>query len=95
MIVLEWWPAGIIKQGVADGGKLALRELYKIGAECFDFRTHVGYVPLDRPSEISAWVDFLLAVPRNSERSAEGHWLGDPIGGWEDLVCVLDRGDKL
>jgi FkbM family methyltransferase len=95
MLVLEWWPAGIIKQGVADGGKAALRGLYDLGAECFDLRTHIGYIPLDRPSELGAWVDFLAAVPHSADRSAEGHFIGDPIGGWEDLVCMLNNGDKV
>ena len=86
LISLEWWPAGIQKQGVADGGKAALASLYEAGAECFDLRSHKAYVPLDRPSEVGAWIDFLLRVPRTGDA-------GDILGGWENLVCILDKGD--
>jgi hypothetical protein len=71
-------------QGHADGGKAALAKLYSQGVQCFDLATHPVYVPNHRPSEINAWTDHLLAVPRIAPPQ------GDPIGGWEDVLCLRD-----
>lgn len=78
LISLEWWPMGIQAQGVADGGIAGLRALYDRGAVCYDLQTH-GYNVPTRPSELSAWTQYLLDVPLSA----------DELGGWEDLLCTM------
>lgn len=82
MLSLEWWPSGMQKQGVADGGLEALTKLYDAGATCYDLGTHPRYINADRPSSLAAWTQFLLDVPKSGPN-------GDIIGGWEDLVCTF------
>jgi hypothetical protein len=74
----------MLAQGNMDGGKAALHSLFDAGAQCYDLGTHKGYNFASRPSELDAWVDYLLAVP-HAEPPA-----GDPLGGWDDVVCMRD-----
>ena len=93
-LALEWWPAGMVAQGTADGGVAALTALYDAGARCFDAGTVEGNkIPglgRDRPSDIAAWTKAMLAAPRTPPPG------GDPIGAWDDLLCTLgvDSGEK-
>lgn len=86
ILSLEWWPAGMVAQGTADGGVAALTALYDMGARCFDAGTVEGNkIPglgIERPSTISAWTAAFLAAPRTPPPG------GDPIGAWDDLLCM-------
>jgi hypothetical protein len=86
-LIMEWWPAGIISGGIADGGVAALTALYDLGARCFDIGTTAtnldkAFGP-DRPSALREWTDALLAVPRTKPPG------GDIIGGWDDIICNM------
>ena len=84
---MEWWPTGIVAQGVPDGGVAALGALYDLGAMCFDTGHTVGNampgLGADRPSGLRAWTDAFLAVPHTPPPG------GDPIGAWDDLWCQM------
>jgi len=86
-LVAEWWPAGIVAQGTADGGAAALEALVDGGAACFDMGTHesnaLAGMGIDRPSRIRDWVAALLAVPRTPPPG------GDPSGAFDDVLCQL------
>lgn len=87
---LEWWPTGIVSQGIPDGGIAALRSLYDLGAICFDVGTvDANKIPglgVERPSTIEAYTAALLAAPRTPGPG------GDPIGAWDDLYCQMEPG---
>lgn len=81
MMALEWWPAGLLRQGSPDAGVGAMRKLYSYGATCFDVEARWGGA--HRPSGIDEWTQQLLDVPRLP-------WpQGDPIGAWDDVICTL------
>ena len=84
---LEWWPTGIVSQGISDGGIASLRSLYDLGAICFDVGTvDANKIPglgVERPSTIEAYTAALLSAPRTQGPG------GDPIGAWDDLYCQL------
>ena len=90
-LALEWWPAGIVAQGIADGGVAALTALYDIGARCFDLGSSEGNkiatLMFDRPSGLKEWTQAHLDAPRNPPPG------GDPIGAWDDLFCTLGVAD--
>ncbi|KAI9190846.1 S-adenosyl-L-methionine-dependent methyltransferase [Polychytrium aggregatum] len=73
---IEFWPTGIQKNG--DDPKKLLHNIYDWGYQCFDMGFHSDYIPYNRPSDISGFVDHLLTVPPSK----------DPIGGWEDMICI-------
>jgi len=84
---LEWWPTGIVSQGISDGGIASLRSLYDLGAICFDVGSvDANKIPglgVERPSTIEAYTAALLGAPRTQGPG------GDPIGAWDDLYCQL------
>lgn len=86
-LMMEWWPAGMVLQGTADGGVAALNALYALGAQCFDVGTSEGnQMPgtgIDHATSVPAWTAAMLAVPH---RTPPG---GDPIGAWDDLMCTM------
>ena len=88
---LEWWPAGMVAQGTADGGIATLKSLYDFGARCYDAGTVEGNkIPglgVERPSDIAAWTAAFLAAPRQRPPG------GDPIGAWDDLMCTFGRAE--
>jgi hypothetical protein len=85
---LEWWPTGIVSQGIPDGGIASLRSLYDLGAICFDVGTvDANKIPglgVERPSTIEAYTAALLRAPRTQGPG------GDPIGAWDDLYCQME-----
>jgi len=86
-LMMEWWPAGMMEQGTADGGVAALNALYALGAQCFDVGTSEGnQMPgtgIDHVTSVPAWTAAMLAVPRHTPPG------GDPIGAWDDLMCTM------
>ncbi len=74
VVALELWPAGIEASGLDPHVPLAA--LYAAGYACFDLGVH-DYNVVDRPSEIRAYVNDMLA-----QGTKEDH-----IGSWDDLIC--------
>ncbi|KAJ1565646.1 hypothetical protein HK096_000894 [Nowakowskiella sp. JEL0078] len=76
ILLMEFWPQGARNNGFNATDTLNLT--YDLGYQCFDLGFHSNYIPIDRPSEIHAFSDFLDSIPRRI----------DPIGGWEDIFCT-------
>lgn len=84
--MVEWWPKAFQTQGVADGGKAALKQLYDMGTQCFDVGAH-PWSFAERPSEVDSWVDNLLRDdPSVNSDIAK-------MGLWEELACMCSTPD--
>lgn len=85
-LMLEWWPKAFQTQGVMDGGKAALKQLYDMGTQCFDVGVHkTSIVTPERKSDVDGWVDNLLLIRPTAPTFIKG------MGYWEDLVCMCKQ----
>lgn len=76
LMQFEFWPAGLRSHGFEPLD--ALNYVYDRGFICYDTGFHARYIPIDRPSSLSGFVDLLEKVPKSQ----------DSLGGWEDIFCA-------